>query len=200
MSWLHLDPVGLPGLAAFSLGGFAFLALLIAARLRARGDAVVETAGRSRSSIGGIVVQGIGIVSAGVGPLLVRLDPFSATALIEAAVVLGLMSATVALFHFSTLAMGKTWALVARTRADHELVQDGPFRIVRNPIYVALFLFMVAMAVAYGHTANLILGVPLFALGTWMRVSQEEVLLRRMFGAEYDAYAARVSRFVPGVL
>jgi protein-S-isoprenylcysteine O-methyltransferase Ste14 len=95
--------------------------------------------------------------------------------------------------------MGKTWALVARTRVDHELMQGGPFAYVRNPIYVALLCFLLAIAIAYGHVASLIFAVPLFALGTWLRVRHEEALLRAMFGAEYDAYAARVSRFVPGV-
>jgi protein-S-isoprenylcysteine O-methyltransferase Ste14 len=41
--------------------------------------------------------------------------------------------------------------------------------------------------------------VPLYALGTWMRVAHEERLLRTQFGAAYDEYAARVKRFVPGV-
>ena len=44
-----------------------------------------------------------------------------------------------------------------------------------------------------------LIGVPLFALGTWIRVAEEERLLRRHFGEAYDAYAARVPRFVPGL-
>ena len=70
---------------------------------------------------------------------------------------------------------------------------------MRHPIYVALFLFMLAMAIAYGHTRHLILGVPVYALATWFRIRHEEGLLRAQFGADYDGYAARVKRFVPGV-
>ena len=75
----------------------------------------------------------------------------------------------------------------------------GPFAYVRHPIYVAMFLFTIALAIAFGHGARLLIGLPIFAIGTWMRISREEKLLRDMFGASYDAYAARVKRFVPGI-
>lgn len=42
--------------------------------------------------------------------------------------------------------------------------------------------------------------MPLYWMGTWMRVAQEEKLLHARFGAAYDAYAARVKRFVPDLL
>ncbi|MBS0478095.1 MAG: isoprenylcysteine carboxylmethyltransferase family protein, partial [Proteobacteria bacterium] len=87
----------------------------------------------------------------------------------------------------------------AQTRSDHVLVQNGPFRWIRNPIYVALGLFMVAMAIAFGHWRNLMVAVPLYAVGTWMRVMREEALLRTQFGVAYDDYIARVKRFVPGL-
>ena len=95
--------------------------------------------------------------------------------------------------------MGRNWSLVARTRADHQLVEAGPFAYIRHPIYSALFLLMPAMALAFGHVAHLVLSVPLYAIGTWLRVGEEERLLRATFGSRYDAYAARVKRFLPGV-
>jgi len=146
-----------------------------------------------------IVVQGLGIGVVGFGPVHVALDPMSTTAIAEAVVVAVLMATAVGLFNASSRAMGKNWAVVAQTRSDHVLVQNGPFRHIRNPIYVALGLFMVAMAVAFGHWRNLIVAVPLYAIGTWMRVMREEGLLRTQFGSAYDDYAARVKRFVPGL-
>ncbi|RYY33410.1 MAG: isoprenylcysteine carboxylmethyltransferase family protein, partial [Sphingomonadales bacterium] len=85
---------------------------------------------------------------------------------------------------------------------DDEIL-DGhhrAFAAIRHPIYTGLFAFMLAMAVAFGHWRGLILGVPLYWIGTWMRVSIEERLLRDQFGAAYDAYASRVKRFVPGLI
>lgn len=193
------DAVALPGLAAIMLGFLAFFVALMAARHRAAKTGAEAVSQRASITWLWIAVQGIGIGISGFGPVRVALDPMSAKALIEAAAVLILMFGAVWLFDASSRAMGKNWALVARTRADHTLVRTGPFALVRNPIYVALFGFMIAMAIAFGHTRNLIVGLPLYALGTWMRVSHEERLLRTQFGAAYDDYAARVKRFVPGV-
>ena len=195
----HSDPVGLPGLAAIALGFLVFLLALLAARLRAgRGMKVADTQRRNASIIW-IIVQGIGIAIVGYGPVRVLLDPTSPKAIAEGTAVLLLMLGAVWLFDASSRTMGKNWSLVARTREDHQLVQSGPFSVVRHPIYVALFFFMIAMAIAYGHTFNLLLAVPVYAIATWLRVRHEERILREQFGAAYGAYAARVKRFVPGV-
>lgn len=197
---LPIDTVGLPGLAALGIGFLAFLAALLAARRRGaatRRDAVASTAAASWIWI---AVQGIGIGIAGFGRVRVGLDPLSAPAAAQGIAVLALMLGAVWLFDASSRTMGRNWSLVARTREDHELIQTGPFAVVRHPIYVALFLFMLAMAIAYGHARNLIVAVPIYAIATWLRVRHEERLLRAQFGPAYDAYAARVKRFVPGVI
>jgi protein-S-isoprenylcysteine O-methyltransferase Ste14 len=110
------------------------------------------------------------------------------------------MAGAVLLFAAATRAMGDNWSLVARTRADHRLVTDGVFARLRHPIYLAMALFLLALAIALGHEANLIFAAPLFALGTWIRVHEEEKLLRAQFGDSYERYAASVKRFVPGLL
>lgn len=200
MSFLPLQPVGLPGLAALAVGFLFGIAALLMARARSRKAPASADLERRNASITWILVQGVGIGAAGFGPIRIALDPLSPAALIEAGVVLVLMLAAVWLFDSASRAMGRNWALVARTRGDGELVQTGPFALIRNPIYVALACVMFAMAIAYGHLANLLVAVPLFALGTWMRVRHEEVVLRAAFGPAFDRYAARVKRFVPGLL
>lgn len=194
-----VDPVGLPGLAALWIGFLAFLLALFAARRRSARDAKSADARRNRASIAWIVLQGIGIGAAGFGPAHVVLDPLSPKAIIEALAVLALMGAAAWLFDASSREMGRNWALVARTRQDGTLVQSGPFAYVRNPIYVALFLILLAIALGYGHGRSLVVAIPLFALGTWLRVTHEERVLRETFGAAFDAYASRVKRFLPGV-
>jgi protein-S-isoprenylcysteine O-methyltransferase Ste14 len=199
MPFIHADPVALPGLAALVLGFFAFVVALFAARARVAKAGKAEIRQRAPAAWLWVVVQGIGIAVAGFGPIRVLLDPGSPKAIVEGVAVFALMFGAVGLVHAASRTMGKNWAVVARTREDHTLVQEGPFRWVRHPIYVALFFFMVAMAIAYGHVANLLAGVPIYAIGTWLRIRHEERLLRGQFGAAYDAYAARVKRFVPGL-
>jgi protein-S-isoprenylcysteine O-methyltransferase Ste14 len=197
MTLMHSSPVGLPGLAAMAAGFALFLFSLLIARGRSASDAGKQRI--SWRSLIGIAVQGTAIGFAGFGPINVALDPLSGFAIGQALLIALLMAAMIWLFVASARALGRNWSLVARTRSDHQLVTAGPFAHIRHPIYLALFLSMLALAVAFGHPLHLLLSVPLYAMGTGLRVIEEERLLREMFGRAYDDYAATVRRFVPGI-
>jgi protein-S-isoprenylcysteine O-methyltransferase Ste14 len=188
-------PVGWPGLIVIALGGVLFFATLVAMRMRVRGGG----GSRSRLSAIGIAVQMIGIAAAGMGPIRATLAPTAPASIAGAVLVAVLIGGSVLLFRSATAEMGRNWSLVARTRDDHELVTSGVFARVRNPIYCAMGLFLLALALSFGHLRSLAVALPLFALGTALRVAEEERLLRARFGSAYEAYAARVKRFVPGL-
>jgi protein-S-isoprenylcysteine O-methyltransferase Ste14 len=197
---VHPELTSVVSLAVIGLGLMAFIPALLLARGRA-GTPEPDSGGkRDGGSMAGVVVQSLGFAAVGFGPVSATLLPQDGLGIGEAAAVIALTALTISLFLAASRAMGRNWAIVARTRGDHELVTWGPFAAIRNPIYTALFAWLLAMAVAFGHWRGLILGVPLYWIGTWMRVSREETLLRAQFGTAYDAYAARVKRFIPGLL
>ena len=194
---IRVSATGLPSLAVVAAGLFAFMILLLAARLRRGPGAGESGAKRSGRSVIGIVAQGLGIAIVAIGPIRVVLDPLSTEAMVLAALTALPMVCAIALFFWSSRTMGRQWSLVARTRTDHALVVSGPFARMRHPIYVAMTLVMFSIAIGYGHVALMLGGAPVFIFGTWLRVSEEERLLREMFGPVYDNYAARVPRFIP---
>jgi len=193
---IHPTPIGWPAPILFFAGMVLFLALLAFAGKSAPEQGESR---RSARSIIGIVVQMASFFVVGAGPMVISLPPASVPALLQAAAVLVLSAITCGLFFASKRAMGRNWSLVARTRSDHDLVTWGPFAYVRHPIYSALFAWLVAMAVAFGHYRGLIVGIPLYWLGTMLRIVEEERLLKAHFGPAYDVYAARVKRFLPGL-
>lgn len=80
-----------------------------------------------------------------------------------------------------------------RSRA---LVTSGPFRLTRNPMYVALTCgFVGACLFANALSPLFFLAIPLLYLH-FITIPREERLLREAFGAEYGAYASRVRRWV----
>lgn len=193
------EAVGIPGVGVFLAGMLGFIIAALAARRR-KALAGAETVAQRRSASWlWIAVQGVGVAIAGLGPVRATLDPAAPLAIGETLAVALLIGAAIWLFHAASRTMGTNWSLVARTRDDHTLVRSGAFAYVRHPIYVAIFLLMLAMAVAYGHLANLLVAVPVYVLGTWMRIGHEERLLRQAFGTAYDDYARDVKRFVPGL-
>ena len=186
-------PVALAVLAAASL---LFVAAIVIAAMRAPNET-----GGARDSLSrvGIVVQGLGIGLVFAGrPLMTQ--AWGPPQIASAAGVALLGAASVMLFVWAQTTMGANWSVVARTRDDHQLVTTGPFALVRNPIYLAMALFMVAGAIGTGHLAMLAVAVPMFAIGTAVRIGIEERLLRAHFGSAYDAYASRVKRIIPALL
>src|SRR5436853_4305425 len=148
------QPVGTPGLAAIVLGGLACCASLLATRIGAGAPGSGDK--RSARSAAGIALQMLGFAITGFGPVRASLAATGLPALAEAAAVAGLLLLSVLMFRSAARTMGANWSLVARTRADHQLVTDGIFARLRHPIYSAMALFLLALAIALGHEANLL--------------------------------------------
>jgi protein-S-isoprenylcysteine O-methyltransferase Ste14 len=94
-------------------------------------------------------------------------------------------------------ALGKQWSLQARVLEHHELIGNGPYRIVRHPIYTGMFGLLVAGSLAYGQWLGLLIGSAVYCAGTIIRIRSEEKLLREQFGSAYEEYAREVPAFIP---
>jgi protein-S-isoprenylcysteine O-methyltransferase Ste14 len=143
----------------------------------------------------------IGVVVAGaILDLSNALDPISAfdESLVQG-IGIGLAAAGLAATLGAQWAMGDSWRVGVDPGERTELVTDGPFSFVRNPIYAGVIPFfagimlLVPNLVAIGGFALLVLGLEL------QTRLVEEPYLRRVHGSAYAEYAARVGRFLPGV-
>jgi protein-S-isoprenylcysteine O-methyltransferase Ste14 len=112
--------------------------------------------------------------------------------------VLSILAAWMGLSAVRTL--GRQWSYTARLVEDHELVTEGPYRLVRHPIYTAMFGKLLAANFAFGHWIGLPVAGGIFVIGTLIRIRSEERLLREGFGSEFEAYARRVPAFIPFVV
>lgn len=85
-----------------------------------------------------------------------------------------------------------------RTIAADTLVVDGIFAHARHPLYVGNFLLLSGLMMIWnapgGYAMLAVAGLSLFAMAR-----AEEAFLARKFGAEFDAYCARVPRFIPNL-
>jgi protein-S-isoprenylcysteine O-methyltransferase Ste14 len=78
------------------------------------------------------------------------------------------------------------------------ILDVGPYRFTRNPMYLGHIIFLIGLAIAFWSWFALILFA---ARAAWFhcRVLNDERRLQAAFGADYDAYRARVKRWIPGV-
>jgi protein-S-isoprenylcysteine O-methyltransferase Ste14 len=105
---------------------------------------------------------------------------------------------------YSVASVWQVWtdAYLARhfsgDRAHLGPMDQGPFRYVRHPRYAAAMLGKVAFALVFASSLGWLLALA-WAMLLLKKVSVEEEHLRSMFGDEYEAYAQKTARLLPGV-
>lgn len=191
---VFMMPVSHLQLWAFVALSLLFFFFLFRAFSRRSGEA---GATRDRRSRLGILLQSLGIGVAAIGRVKPTLASLSPAGLAGTAAVVLLMGGAIMLFASSSSALGRNWSIVARTLSDHELVRSGPYARVRHPIYLGLLLFMLGLAVAYGHWLQLVLAVPLYLAGTQIRTSSEDQLLEQRFGGVFRDYRNSTPALIP---
>jgi protein-S-isoprenylcysteine O-methyltransferase Ste14 len=99
----------------------------------------------------------------------------------------------------------RLWAVrhigtISRTRTSTRqgpLITSGPFRLVRNPLYLGNWLIWSGLVVASRLLWMLPIAWAVFALQYGTMVIWEEARLRSMFGRQYDYYLRDVPRWLP---
>jgi protein-S-isoprenylcysteine O-methyltransferase Ste14 len=79
------------------------------------------------------------------------------------------------------------------------IVSEGPYRLIRNPMYLGHLIFLAGLALALRSW----IGAALLAYhAVWFdrRVREDESHLEQLFGEAYRAYRARSKRWIPGIL
>jgi protein-S-isoprenylcysteine O-methyltransferase Ste14 len=93
-------------------------------------------------------------------------------------------------------ALGTNWSALPGLKKDHELIERGPYRLVRHPIYTGLLLAIFGTCLAGGRVWNLSV-VVMAALLLIVKLKAEEALLTRQFPDAYPQYQRRVRAIIP---
>jgi protein-S-isoprenylcysteine O-methyltransferase Ste14 len=76
------------------------------------------------------------------------------------------------------------------------LVTSGPFRVTRNPLYLALTLLYLGLTLLLNTWWGMVVLVPLLTVMHNGVILREEYYLKQKFGETYGAYCARVRRYL----
>lgn len=93
--------------------------------------------------------------------------------------------------------LGKQWNIKAQIIEGHELITTGPYKIVRHPIYSALFGLLIVTGYSMTRLWALIIAIVLYFIGTIFRTRVEEQLLIQHFGDQYEKYKKKVPAIIP---
>jgi protein-S-isoprenylcysteine O-methyltransferase Ste14 len=76
------------------------------------------------------------------------------------------------------------------------IVDTGPYRFTRNPIYLGMVLGLIGLAIALNSLWLLLTLVPFAVVIRYGVIAREEAYLERKFGDVYRRYRARVRRWL----
>lgn len=98
---------------------------------------------------------------------------------------------------WAIITLGRFFTVDVTIEKDHELVERGPFRVVRHPSYTGVLLAFVGLALSLRNWAALL--VILLPIGAAFihRMNVEEDALSRALGPRYADYMKRTKRLVP---
>jgi protein-S-isoprenylcysteine O-methyltransferase Ste14 len=120
-------------------------------------------------------------------------------AVIYPAIGLGVQVASALLAVWARRHLGRNWSGAITTKADHQLVQTGPYRWLRHPIYTGMLGMFLGSALVWGEL-HALLGLALITLAYARKIRLEERSLREVFGGAYDRYCESSWALIPGLV
>lgn len=97
---------------------------------------------------------------------------------------------------YAQRSLGRNVSPTVMTHEDHELITHGPYRWIRNPLYVSGLLIFSGLGLLAASWFLIVAAGIAFLLVRW-RLPREEAELEARFGDEYREYVRRTGRFLP---
>ena len=110
---------------------------------------------------------------------------------------LGLLGVLFAIWARRTL--GGNWSSDVVLKKGHTLTTNGPYAIVRNPIYSGVTLGIVGSAISVGYASGLV-AIASVLIFSYSRINAENKLMEQRFGKEFDKYRKKVKAFIPWLI
>ena len=94
--------------------------------------------------------------------------------------------------------IGRNWGRLVTVQEGHKMMRNGPYAIVRHPIYSGFMLATLGTAIIVGQVGGLV-SVALIVISWGYKSRLEETLMVEQFGAEYEDYRRHVKALIPGI-
>ena len=99
---------------------------------------------------------------------------------------------------WAVVTLGRFYSQRVAILENHQLVDSGPYRLVRHPAYTGLVCWVAGFPLAFGFWIGLVIAAAMLP-SLLRRIRLEEGLLEAEFGGRYDAVRSRTGRLVPKV-
>jgi protein-S-isoprenylcysteine O-methyltransferase Ste14 len=198
---VYLEGSNAMQILALMIGYALWLVFVIVWNVTARPAPTIATPAARRERLYGVLIA-IGLAMILVAPFLLirrgfqiwRNPPQLAWTLLL------VVAAGIALCWWARLHLGRLWSPKVTHKEGHRVVDTGPYRLVRHPMYTGFIVMDVGLALLCG-SALALAGVVFMTLGFWIKARLEEQFLAEELGAAtYYGYKARTPMLVPRLL
>ena len=180
------------------IGYALWLIFVISWNVTARPAPTIARPGAHRERLYGLVVA-FGLMMIVVAPFLLVRQAFQIwinPPLLAWAMLLVIV-AGVALCWWARLHLGRLWSDSVTRKEGHRILDTGPYRLVRHPIYTGFIVIYAGLAILCASVVALV-GFAVIAVGLWIKARLEEQFLSEELGATaYGSYKARTPMLVP---
>lgn len=97
---------------------------------------------------------------------------------------------------FGFYLLSNAWNVLYHAQRRNELAKTGPYARIRHPQYVAFVLILLGFLLQWPTLLTLVMFPILLVMYGRLAIT-EEAEMRKRFGADFEAYAARTPRFLP---
>ena len=112
---------------------------------------------------------------------------------------LAVMMSGIALRYWAAKTLGEFYTRTLLIKAEHQIVESGPYRIIRHPGYLGFVLMLVGAGLAtMNWVAAALITIVVLVIYAY-RIHTEEQMLQAAFSEQYKAYMIRTWRLVPWV-
>ena len=111
----------------------------------------------------------------------------------------GLMLLGSILFVWARRTLGRHYSGHVSVKKEQELVQSGPYRIIRHPAYAGYLLMALGLAMGYSSVFGFASILFMFLPAVVYRIRVEDRMLAKHFGTQFEEYIRRTKRLLPGI-
>ncbi len=102
----------------------------------------------------------------------------------------------ITMISWSRFTLGRMYTAEVTIQKSHQLITTGLYRYIRNPIYLGVIAHALGLSFLFRSWIGLVAMIPIVAFFL-VRIKDEEGVLQKEFGSEWEAYCKRSWRLVP---
>jgi len=103
------------------------------------------------------------------------------------------------LFVWARRTLGAHYTGHVSVKKEQELVQRGPYRLIRHPAYAGYLLMALGLALGYASFWGFVSILFILLPAVIYRIGVEDRLLAKYFGTQLEKYAQKTKRLIPGI-